>query len=51
MRPHSIDGDLDTVLVVLALLQAAALRTHMPATVQGTREALGAPTYPIGGER
>lgn len=48
--PHGIDGDLATVLVILAVLQAAALGAHVPAAVQGAGEALRAPTDPIGGE-
>ena len=51
VRPHGIDGDLATVLVVLAVLQAVALRAHVPTAVQGAGEALGAPADPIGGER
>lgn len=51
MRPHGIDRNLAAVLVALAVLQAAALRARVPTAVQGTREALGAPTDPVGGER
>ena len=51
VRPHGIDGDLATVLVVLAVLQAVTLRAHVPTAVQGAGEALGTPADPIGGER
>lgn len=50
MRPHGVDGDLAAVLVILAVLQAAALRARMPTAVQGAREALRAPTDPVSGE-
>lgn len=48
--PDGVDGDLATVLVILAVFEAAALRTQMPTAVQGAWEALRAPANPIGGE-